>query len=848
MKMQMSSAAVGMMAVALLGGYASPLVSSASAVSPSLTPMQQRSDTVTAPVASQSYRVPPAPIPDILNTPPTPALSLSPDRSHLALLGRENLPPIDELAEPELRLAGMRINPRTGGPSRAAYFNSITFEDMEGGTRREVALPEGLRLSYPRWSPDGSHLAFANTTDEGIELWVADVSGGEARRVLDARLNAAFPGTPYEWAPDGSSLVATIHPTNRGAEPAAPRVPSGPVVQENQGRVTPARTYQDLLANEYDAQLFEYHFTSQLARVPLDGAEPTPLGEPGMIAGFSTAPGGEYLLVERVERPFSYLVPWYRFPMAVTVTDAQGNPVRQIADLPLAEEVPIAFDAVRPGPRSFQWRSDAPATLAWVEALDGGDPRVEAAERDRMFLLDAPFSDEARPLVTLENRYAGTIWGRDDFAIVFSRWWDTRNERRWAVNPSQPGTDARLLVERSYEDRYNDPGMPLTHPNDRGQSTLLFSESGDDIFLEGEGASPRGDYPFLDRMNIRTGEAERLWRAEDPYYEFVVAMLEADGPGDRRLLTRRESLLEPPNYFVRDLGSGQLRALTSFADPAPQLAGIQRELITYERADGVKLSATLYLPPNYDPQRDGPLPTLVWAYPREFRDADAAGQIDDSPNRFSRPGGSSHLFLLTQGYAILDGPAMPIIGEGEAEPNDRYVEQLVANAQAAVDKVVEMGVADRNRIGIGGHSYGAFMAANLLAHSDLFQAGIARSGAYNRTLTPFGFQAEQRTYWEAPDVYYQMSPFNFADQIQEPILLIHGEADNNSGTFPMQSERFYSALKGHGATVRYVVLPYESHGYRARESVMHTLAEMVAWMDQYVKNGGMRTTEAEASR
>lgn len=776
------------------------------------------------------YLTPPDPIPQILDTAPTPSLSLAPGGERYALLDRYPLPSIADLAAPEYRLAGARINPRTNGPSRQQFVRAITVRAIDGGAETTVRAPADARISYVSWSPRGDRIAFTNTTEETIELWVADAASGEAQRIATG-LNATR-GSPYEWFPSADEFLVRLVPEERGPEPQAPGVPRGPIVQESRGSTAPARTYQDLLTDPHDEVLFDYFFTSQLARVPAAGGTPTPLGEPAIYGGAEVAPGGEYILVERIVRPYSYIVPMSRFPTEVAVIDGTGREVKRLADTPLAEEVPTAFDAVADGPRGFQWRSDAPATIVWIEAMDGGDPRREADVRDRVYLLDAPFASDARTLIDLEHRYSGIRWGRDDFALVYSRWWNTRNERRYAVQPGRPDSEPRLLADRSYDDRYGDPGSPEMRRNDAGFPVLRFSSDGDHIFLSAQGASPRGDYPFLDRMDIRSGETERLWRAEDPYYENLVAILDDDGS---HILTRREAVTEPPNYYVRDLDRGGVVALTDFPDPAPQLAGIQRRLITYERDDGVTLSATLYTPPGYDAERDGPLPMLMWAYPREFRDADAASQVSGSPNQFSRPAGTSHLFLLTQGYAILDGPAMPIIGEGDEEPNDTYVEQLVSSAKAAVDEVVEMGVAERDRIGVGGHSYGAFMTANLLAHSDLFAAGIARSGAYNRTLTPFGFQAEQRTYWEAPDVYYRMSPFMYADSVDEPILLIHGEADNNSGTFPIQSERFYAALKGHGATVRYVVLPHESHGYAARESVMHTLAEMVNWMDEFVK-------------
>jgi dipeptidyl aminopeptidase/acylaminoacyl peptidase len=788
----------------------------------------------TAPAPAQDvvgYRVPPDPIPQILDTQPTPLTSIAPDGAVMALLGRSGLPGIAELAEPELRLAGTRINPRTNGPSRSTHSQSITFHDIETGTRRDVRLPADARIGSTQWSPDASRLAFTSTVANGVEVWIADVRTGEARRVLGAEANATL-GAPYEWAPDGRSLLVRRVVPNRGAPPAAPAVPAGPVIQENDGSAAPVRTFQDLLTNTHDEALFDYYFTSQLVRVPAAGGAPTPVGEPGIISSFAHSPNGEYVLVSRIKRPYSYLAPMFWFATETFVMDERGRRVHTVLDRPEVMMSPLGRDMVNPGPRSIQWRADAPATLVWVEAADGGNARAQAAVRDRVLMLDAPFSGSPRTLIELPQRAAGIHWGRADLALVHSRWATDARTRTYVVNPSQPG-EPRLLWDRSAEDRYGDPGQPVVRTDERGNRLLRFAPGGQHIYLTADGASERGSYPFLDRLNLADGTTERLWQATDPYYEVPVAVLDDEA---RRLVTRRETVTEPPNFFLHDRTTAQARALTDFPDPAPQLAGVQRQLITYPRADGVTLSATLFTPPGYDAQRDGPLPLLVWAYPREFRDADAAGQVQDSPNRFSRPGGSSHLFLLTQGYAILDGPAMPIIGEGDAEPNDTYVEQLVSSARAAVDKVVEMGVAERERIGVGGHSYGAFMTANLLAHSDLFRAGIARSGAYNRTLTPFGFQAEPRSYWEAMEVYHAMSPFNFAHRINEPILLIHGEADNNSGTFPIQSERMYQALKGHGATVRYVVLPHESHGYAARESVLHTLAEMIEWMDRHVKN------------
>ncbi|MGX1800813.1 S9 family peptidase [Brevundimonas naejangsanensis] len=781
--------------------------------------------------AAPTYQQPPAPIAQILDAKPNPGVSVSPDRKTLLLTDRSNLPSIAELSEPMLRLAGYRINPRNNGPanSRVSWLTGLSFQSIEGGAARPVTgLPANARLTNTSWAPDGRTVAFLVNVPNGLELWVADVAQAKARKLNGPMVNAAS-GSGFSWLPDSSGLLVLAVPAGRGVAPNVDHPPEGPIITETGGRAAPVRTYQDLLSNAGDEALFDYYFTSQPTAVSLNGRART-VGQPGVILGLSTSPDGRYILQTRAKKPYSYVVPASLFPSDVIVTDLNGREAHRVADLPLRDNVPTPFDAVAPGPRSVQWRADADATLVWTEAQDGGDPRNAAEVRDRVFMLRAPFNDRPQVLLDLKERYAGTTWGRDDVAIVNSRWFNTRHETRTLVDPSNPGA-GRVLVDRNYQDRYNDPGSVMTEPNARGRSVMRFNADGSKVFVDGNGATREGQYPFLDLMDLKTGASERLWRSSQGEYETVVGVLDENG---RKLVTYRESRTDPANLRVRDLDGG-VTQLTHFPDPAPQLAGVSRELITYTRDDGVELSGTLYLPAGYDKDRDGPLPLLMWAYPAEFTDAAVAGQVVDTDNRFVRPGGSSHLFLLTQGYAILDNPTMPIIGRDGAEPNDTYIEQLSASAKAAVDAVVALGVADRDRIAVGGHSYGAFMTANLLAHTDLFKTGIARSGAYNRTLTPFGFQAEQRSYWEATDTYNAMSPFTYANKINEPILLIHGEEDDNSGTFPVQTERFYAALKGNGATARYVVLPLEAHGYRARESVGHTLYEMGAWLDRWMK-------------
>ncbi len=792
--------------------------------------------------AALDYQMPPQVLADIIDAPPTPSVYLSPDKAWLLLLERPGYPSIEEVAQPEMRLAGLRINPRSNGPSRARNLSGLSFQRLNDGKIVPVTgFPEGAYITGPSWSPDGQRIAFVINHHDQLSLWYADLKDGKARRVTpdDLALNGVY-GRAYSWLRDSRSFVARTLVQNRGAAPAEPAVPSGPVVQENLGKKAPARTLQDLLQNTYDESLYDYYTTSQLVNVNLQG-KVRKMGKPAVFRRVSPSPDGKLVLVQMVNRPYSYSLQEDDFPRRVQVWDLKGKLVYEVADLPLQDQVPISFGSVPTGRRSFSWRSDKPAELVWVEALDGGDGGIEADERDRVFTLAAPFDGEPQELMTLAQRYGGVMWGDDDLAMVTSWWWKTRNVKAWRVWPGDRSREPQKLQDRSWQDVYNDPGSPVTERNEFGRQTIMSVDRGKAIFMEGDGASPEGNRPFLRKHNLETGKMiEELFRSEAPYYESPVEMVDFE---KGLLLTRRESKTEPPNYWLRNLRKNTMEQKTFFPDPAPQLAGISKELITYERNDGVQLTATLYLPAGYDKDRDGPLPFLMWAYPTEFKSKQDAGQVTDSPYRFTRVFWGSPMLFLTRGYGVLDDPTMPIIGEGAEEPNDTFVEQLVASAQAAVDAVVDRGVCDPDRIAIGGHSYGAFMTANLLAHSDLFRLGLPRSGAYNRTLTPFGFQSEERTLWEAPQIYFEMSPFMHADKINEPILLVHGEADNNSGTFPMQSERMYGALKGHGATARLVMLPHESHGYRARESIMHLLWETSTWLDRYVKNVGPRTME-----
>jgi len=797
------------------------------------------------------YLTPPRVIVDILDAAPAPTVIVSPDHTLVALLDRRSMPTIADLAEPIHRIAGTRINPRTNGrQQRTGSVFGITLRAISDGTDRKITVPVNAKIGNVSFSDDGKRLSFTNTRENGIELWVADTATGQARLVSgNERLNETG-GDPIDWLKDGSTLVVQLVPAGRGPAPAEPRVPTGPNIQENQGKAAPAETYEDMIKSSHDEDLFEYYFTSQLATIDTATLRKTLVGKPGILEDVTPSPSGDYILVSRLKRPFSRLVPLNGFPKEIEIWNRRGERVKKIADVPSSEFIPIG--GVEPGPRNCRWRPDQPATVTWVEALDGGNSKNKVPFRDNVLALAAPFSGEPIAVAKTEWRFGSLSYTEKGIALLGESDRATRRTRTWIL---EAGAQPRKLWERRQQDAYTNPGTPVVR-RDSGAGRQgggggggfgglvggLIQQNGDSIYLIGTGSSPDGDRPFLDRLDLKTLKSERLFRSAEKTYESIVAPLDADA---KSILTEYETPADPPNYYVRDLAAGTKRALTQFKDPTPQLAGVEKQFITYERKDGVKLSGTLYLPAGY--KKGERLPLVMWAYPREFTDTDTASQVSGSSYRFTRVTGISHLFLLTQGYAILDNPTMPIVGAGETA-NDTYVDQLVASAEAAVNKVVEMGVADRDRIGVGGHSYGAFMTANLLAHSDLFRAGIARSGAYNRTLTPFGFQSERRTFWEVPDIYGRMSPFFYANKIKAPILLIHGEADDNSGTFPIQSERFYMALKGHGATVRYITLPFEAHAYTARESVFHTLAEMINWMDKYVKNAGQRDGAAAVSK
>lgn len=780
-----------------------------------------------------TYQKPPKDILDLVDVPSAPSVMIDDNSEYMVLRYRDSFKTIAELSEQELRLGGLRINPKTNIGSRTNYFNNIkilNLKDKNGASVQVNGLPENPRLAYFTWSPDETKIALTNTTQDGVEIWVLDVHNASVTKLTNANVNANL-GDVINWFEDSQSfLVKMVAESRKDIIDRDKVTPIGPTVSVSDGKKAQNRTYQDLLKSKIDVDNFQQLALSDIFKVSLDGSKEKWLGT-AMYKNINFSPDGNYVLVSTVEKPFSYLVTYRRFASKTIVYSKDAKQVAIVSNVPLIEDLPKGFMATREGRRSFGWRSDKPGTLMYVQALDGGDPANKVEYRDEVFTMEAPFGGSSQSILKTKNRYYRMVWGNDNTAIAVDRWWNNRNTKTYVFNPADASEEARIITDRSYQDVYSDPGRYVTIRNKMGRRVLALDKN--EAFRIGNGFSDKGQFPFLDKVNLKTLKNQRLYQSA---YTDKLENIFKYQPENNQLLVRIEAKAEFPNYYYRNLKNNKLRQVTSFENPFKSIQNVHKEVITYKREDGLELSGTLYLPIGYDMEMKEKMPMILWAYPREYKDKSSASQVTQNPNKFTYPSWSRTVLWVARGYVVLDDAAFPIVGEGDKEPNDSFRNQLVANGKAAIDAVDALGYIDRTRVAVGGHSYGAFMVANLLSHSDIFAAGIARSGAYNRTLTPFGFQSEERSYWEAPDVYYTMSPFMHADKMKTPLLLIHGEADNNSGTYPLQSERYFNALKGLGATTRLVMLPKESHGYRAKESILHLLWEQDQWLDKHVKN------------
>ncbi len=799
----------------------------------------------TAPASG--YKQPPSNILDVMRAPALPTTATSPAGDRTILVSLAKYPSISHIATPYLRLAGVRVetanhNRRNtaGGHGIRTFANKLELVQVKDGSAITISLPADARTTHPIWSADGRHFAFENITSNSVDLWVGDGETGAVRQVPNVRLNPLLE-SELKWMPNQKQLLVKLVPDGRGPPPPEPVVLSGPVIQETDGKKGQSSTYEarDTLKNEHDEALFDYYMASQLALVDIDSLAVQPVGEVDLYLHAGASPNGNHLLVVALRKPYTYNAGFWRFPSDVMVwdlSDMTSIKSQTVASLPLSERVPIR--GVPTGPRDFSWRSNAPASLIWVEALDGGDWKNDVEKRDKVMLLEAPFDKAPRELMRTENRFSGFRWGQDpSFAILTEYDINIQWERRYIVNVDDPQQEPKLIMDMSYNERYNYPGETVYRKLPNGFSVIY--QANDAIFFYDDGSSKDGDRPFLDRFDLTTLKPTRLFRSSRTAYEQFLRFTDTSGS---TFLTVHESPDDPPNVFQHTLGkeieapAGEAvfttvtRAVTKIPNPTPLLSQIQKRVVTYQRDDGVQLSFNLHTPPGY---KEGTrLPTILYAYPRDFADSSQAGQVTGSQAKFTRL--RKHQFLLLAGYAILENTTFPIVGDPK-KAYDTYLEQLVANAKAAVDKAVEMGVTDPDRVGVTGHSHGALMTANLLAHSDIFKTGVATSGAYNKTLTPFGFQNERRSIWEAPEPYRKASPFFFVDKLEHPILIMHGADDANPGTTPMQSSNFYSAVRGNGGTAKLVLLPHEPHHYQARESHEHVIHEMLTWFDKYLK-------------
>ncbi|MBE0370925.1 alpha/beta hydrolase family protein [Pseudoalteromonas aurantia] len=785
---------------------------------------------ITAIAAEQSagYQSPSAELMNIVDAPLIPQSKLSADGRWLALLKRERVVPLNELKLPEKALAGVKFNPLTFMRKSSRVYSEIELKHVETGSIVSLkGLPNG-KLRDVSWSSNSQYISFIVEQKHSATLWLYDIKTRQTKQMTTTSLNGVVTKNAYKWLPDSSGFVVNFA-VNHGKPLMSEKSQKiAPIVQQSSGVKAPIRTYQNLLKNAQDEAEFKFFAQGQLAKLRLNGQAKV-IGKPTYLKSFSVSPDSTNLIVGMIDTPFSYQLPYQRFASVWQVWGMTGFPLYQLALQPLADNIPQGFDSVRVGARDFQWRKDKGATVLWAEAQDGGDMKNAAEYHDHLYTISAPFKREPELFAKVKDRFSGIQWVDDNIAMLTEWQFANRMVRTSVISPRNADDRRVVFSERSYNDAYKHPGRFVTEKNDLGVDVLKLV-GGRYLFLQGDGASKEGNKPFLDRFDVKTNSTTRLWQSEAPYYERVRALLDDEG---MRFITLRESKLEQPNFFIRDLTFDSLTQLTRFPHPYPKFKGVTKEQLKYQRSDGVELTGNLYLPLNYDPS-EGPIPVLMWAYPLEYKNKKVASQVRESPYAFPYIGYWGPMPYLAKGIAVFDDPKMPIIGEGTQQPNDSFRTQLIASAKAAVDILVDQGIADPERIAIAGHSYGAFMVANLLAHSDLFVAGIARSGAYNRSLTPFGFQGEERDFWQAQSQYNAMSPFFHVDKINEPMLMIHGEKDPNAGTFPMQSERMYAAMKGLGKEARLVMLPYEGHSYRARESILHVLWEQEKWIEKYL--------------
>jgi len=760
-----------------------------------------------------------------------PSISMDSKKSMVLFSYRDTYKTLEDLNQEELRLGGLRVNPILNISSTQSYVTNLKLRKLTDARAEPIQiknLPAKPRMTYVSWSPNDQFIAFVNMDESALSLWVIDVTSSDAKRVSNVSLNANS-GMPYNWTSDSKGFLVRTIPSNRSALiDSKKELPKGPIISIAEGKVSQNRTYQDLLKNPTDEKNFETLIKSELKMVSLTG-EIKDFLPSDLYIGSNFSPDGNYVLVTTLQRPYSYIVPYSRFPMTQKVYTVSGQLVKEVNSIPLVEIMPKGFAAVRTGKRSLYWRDDQPSSLFYVEALDGGDPAKMVEFRDELFSWKAPFDAAPSSILKVKQRFEAVQFSDQAFMLVTDSWYDTRNQKTYLVNLSD--NSHKIIFDRNYQDVYGDPGVFQQTKGKWGRDVLSINQN--KLVLFGDGFTKDGQFPFIDEFDLATLKTKRIYTANVSGKK--LDLIDFYDLQKGQILVQLQSKSDYPNFFLLNIKNSKTTQLTFTKNPFEAIKNVEKQVIKYKRNDGVELSGTLYLPIGYDKVNKPKVPLLIWAYPEEFKDKNSAGQNKQNPNEFTFPYYGSFVYWVTKGYAVLDDASFPIIGEGTEEPNNTFIEQLVANGRAAIDAVDALGYIDRTKVAVGGHSYGAFMTANLLTHSEDFACGIARSGAYNRTLTPFGFQSEQRNFWDVPGIYSEMSPFFTANKMDKPILLIHGEADNNPGTFTLQSERYFQAIKGLGGKARMVILPKESHGYVAKENIFHVLWEQEQFLDKYLK-------------
>ena len=762
---------------------------------------------------------------------------------------------IEELACSEARIGGVRVDPRNFSETRENYFDNLKILDVASGGLRQVGgLPSAPKIKFITWSPGGRFVCFTHSEDNRVELWRVDATLPEpvAERISDLRVNTIF-GSPFFFIGEDHILFKAVPVTPRQMPVGSFATSS--IIQEVNGEKKSIRTYQDLISSKYDEDLYDYCCTSVLMLLGPEGERQ--VGKPGIYRSLDLSPDGSYLMAVTEHHPYSYVQSHRSFPsrqFILRVSDGEELCVLRDDTVKKDEDKGKDKDKKKePRPSGFSWRPDLPATLYWTEseggASDGSSKdKAEKTFTDKVYQCGAPFDYKNDKMLVLapEYRLGRISWGDSRLALYEESSSKQKFRRTVSFVPCDTLAPRRVLFTESTEvdtlGNFPAYGRPYMVKNAYGRNVLWTDARHSYIYMQGNDRRDSEGFrrEFLDQVMLKDGKRSQVWMASGERRETL------SGISDFRslkLIGRREAFGVVPDYWEFDMRRKSERRITEFENPVPQFSQlVTDQYVSYTRKDGLKCYAHLYLPAGYDKERDGRLPVFMWTYPYEYKCFAESEKARPERYKFTKPSYGSAMIWATQGYAVLDEFTMAIVAsDKDSLPNDRFLEQLVMSAEAAVDFVVDsIGVGDRDRIGVGGHSYGAFMTANLLAHTGLFRAGIARSGAYNRSLTPFGFQSERRSYWKARSVYDEMSPFNYADKIKDALMIIHGQMDNNMGTFPVQSERLYQALVFFGGTSRYVQLPYESHSYLGRETTLDMLYETGAWLDKYVKGAEPR--------